>query len=203
MVLHYAPLVILIVGNALKRMDSQMEECARVLGASRNAIAFKIIIPLVRPALLSAALLIFADCIGEFALPYILGLPVHFDTLSTGLYRAIGTRQSGVAAVIATVIMLMGMLTLMLDMKMLREAKRFVTVGGKGVMERRSHLGRWRIAAGTIPLLFVALGVAIPLLTLFLSTIMILPGRFTADNFTLAYWIGHDLDTVALRNGIL
>ena len=78
---------------------------------THNVIAFKIIIPLVRPALLSAALLIFADCIGEFALPYILGLPVHFDTLSTGLYRAIGTRQSGVAAVIATVIMLMGMLT--------------------------------------------------------------------------------------------
>lgn len=203
MVLHYAPLVILIVGNALKRMDSQMEESARVLGASRMVIAFKVIIPLVRPALFSAALLIFADCIGEFALPYILGLPVHFDTLSTGLYRAIGTRQSGVAAVMATVIMLMGMLTLMLDMKMLREAKRFVTVGGKGVMERRRSLGRWRAAAAALPLLFVLLGMVIPLLTLFLSTIMMLPGRFTADNFTLAYWIGHNLDTVALRNGIL
>ncbi|WP_308565071.1 iron ABC transporter permease [uncultured Klebsiella sp.] len=203
MVLHYTPLVILIVGNALQRMDSQMEECARVLGASRMVIAFKVIIPLVRPALFSAALLIFADCIGEFALPYILGLPVHFDTLSTGLYRAIGTRQSGVAAVIATVIMLMGMLTLMLDMKMLREAKRFVTVGGKGVMERRRSLGRWRAAAAALPLLFVLLGMVIPLLTLFLSTIMMLPGRFTADNFTLAYWIGHNLDTVALRNGIL
>jgi iron(III) transport system permease protein len=165
-------------------------------------IAFKIIIPLVRPALLSSALLIFADCIGEFALPYILGLPVHFDTLSTGLYRAISTRQSGVAAVIATVIMLMGMLTLMLDMKMLREAKRFVTW-----RQRRDgtppHSGRWRTAAAALPLLFVLLGVAIPLLTLFLSTVMILPGRFTADNFTLDYWIGHDLDTVALRNGIL
>jgi len=203
MVLHYAPLVILIVGNALKRMDSQMEECARVLGASRSVIAWKIIIPLVRPALLSAALLIFADCIGEFALPYILGLPVHFDTLSTGLYRAIGTRQSGVAAVIASVIMLMGMITLILDMKMLREAKRFVTVGGKGVTERRRQLGRWRIIAAALPLAFVLLGVAIPLLTLFLSTIMTLPGRFTADNFTLAYWIGHNLDTVALHNGIL
>lgn len=203
MVLHYAPLVILIVGNALKRMDSQMEECARVLGASRGVIAFKIIIPLVRPALLSSALLIFADCIGEFALPYILGLPVHFDTLSTGLYRAISTRQSGVAAVIATVIMLMGMLTLMLDMKMLREAKRFVTLGGKGVMERRRTLGRWRSAAAALPLLFVLLGVAIPLLTLFLSTVMILPGRFTAENFTFDYWIGHNLDTVALHNGIL
>lgn len=203
MVLHYAPLVILIVGNALKRMDSQMEECARVLGATRRTIAWKIIIPLMRPALLSAALLIFADCIGEFALPYILGLPVHFDTLSTGLYRTTGTRQSGVAAVIATVIMLMGMITLILDMKMLREAKRFVTVGGKGVMERRRQLGSWRILASFLPLTFVLLGVAIPLITLFLSTVMTLPGRFTADNFTLAYWIGHNLDTVALHNGIL
>ncbi|WP_252320215.1 MULTISPECIES: ABC transporter permease [Symbiopectobacterium] len=203
MTLHYTPLVILIVGNALRRIDSQMEEYARVLGASRNVIAFKIIIPLVRPELLSASLLIFADCIGEFALPYILGLPVHFDTLSTSLYRAISTRQSGVAAVIATVIMLMGMITLLLDMKMLREAKRFATVGGKAFMERRRSLGRWRILAAAVPLTFILLGVAIPLLTLFLSTVMLLPGRFTADNFTLAYWIGHNLDTVALHNGIL
>ncbi|MEC5318707.1 iron ABC transporter permease [Brenneria populi subsp. brevivirga] len=203
MVLHYAPLVILIVGNALKRLDTQLEECARVLGASRKVIALRIVVPLVRPALLSAALLIFADCIGEFAIPYILGLPVHFDTLSTGLYRALGSRQTGVAAVIAAVIMLMGMITLLLDMRMLREAKRFVTVSGKGGMDRRRRLGRWRFAAAGIPLTFVLLGVAIPLLTLFFSTIMKLPGRFSADNFTFDFWIGHNLDTVALHDGIL
>ncbi|CPR18014.1 iron ABC transporter permease [Brenneria goodwinii] len=203
MVLHYAPLVILIVGNALKRMDTQLEDCARVLGASRKIIAFRIVVPLVRPALLSAALLIFADCIGEFAIPYILGLPVHFDTLSTGLYRALGSRQTGVAAVIAAVIMLMGMITLLLDMRMLREAKRFVTVSGKGGMDRRRQLGRWRFATSGIALVFVLLGVIIPLLTLFFSTIMKLPGRFSADNFTFDFWIGHNLDTVALHNGIL
>lgn len=203
MVLHYAPLVILIVGNALKRMDTQLEDCARVLGASRKIIAFRIVVPLVRPALLSAALLIFADCIGEFAIPYILGLPVHFDTLSTGLYRALGSRQTGVAAVIAAVIMLMGMITLLLDMRMLREAKRFVTVSGKGGMDRRRQLGRWRFATSGIALVFVLLGVVIPLLTLFFSSIMKLPGRFSADNFTFDFWIGHNLDTVALHNGIL
>lgn len=203
MIIHYSPLVILIVGNALKRMDIQLEDCARVLGASRKVIAFRIIAPLVRPALLSAALLIFADCIGEFAIPYILGLPVHFETLSTGLYRALGSRQNGVAAVIAAVIMLMGMITLLLDMRMLREGRRFVTVGGKGGMNRRHHLGQWRFAASSIALTFVLLGVVIPLLTLFFSTIMKLPGRFTADNFTFDFWIGHNLDTVALHNGIL
>ncbi|CAK9883869.1 MAG: Putrescine transport system permease protein PotH [Candidatus Erwinia impunctatus] len=203
MILHYAPLVILIVGNALTRLDSQMEESARVLGAPRHIVAWRIIIPLTRPALLSSALLIFADCIGEFALPYILGLPVHFDTLSTGLYRAINTRQSGVAAVIACVIMLMGMLTLWLDIRMLREARRFVTVGGKGVMVRRHSPGGWSKALTLLPLLFVSSGVVIPMLTLFLSTIMILPGRFTPDNFTTAYWIGDHLETVAMHSGIL
>ncbi len=203
LVIHYTPLVLLIAGNALKRMDIQLEDCARILGASRRTIAFKVILPLIRPALLSASLLIFADCIGEFAIPYILGLPVRFDTLSTGLYRALDSRQTGVAAVIAGVIMLMGVLTLLLDMRMLREARRFVTVGGKGSMDRRRELGRWRLPMAALPGAFVLLGVLLPLVTLFLSTIMILPGRFNAANFTLDFWIGHNLDTAAMQNGIL
>lgn len=203
LVIHYTPLVILIVGNALKRVDIQLEDCARVLGAPRWVIAAKIVIPLVRPALLSAALLIFADGIGEFAIPYILGLPVHFNTLSISLYRALDSRQTGVAAVLATVIMLMGTITLLLDMRMLREARRFVTVGGKGAADRPRSLGRWRIAASGVALIFVLLGVVIPLLTLFFSTIMKLPGRFSVENFTFDFWIGHNLDTVAMHSGIL
>ncbi|MGL4381403.1 MAG: ABC transporter permease [Vibrio sp.] len=60
LVIHYIPLVILIVGNALRRLDSQLEDCARILGADRKTISLKIVLPLVRPALLSSALLIFA-----------------------------------------------------------------------------------------------------------------------------------------------
>ncbi|MFC3024644.1 ABC transporter permease [Vibrio zhugei] len=201
--LHFTPMVILIVGNAMKRFDSQLEDCARILGASRRTIAWSIMLPMMRPALMSAALLIFADCIGEFAIPYILGLPVHFDTLSTQLYRSLNSRQNGVAAVIALVIMLMGMLTLLLDLRMMREAKRFITIGGKGGMERVSQLGRWRWLAALFPCSFIALGVVIPLVILFLSTVMILPGRFTFDNFTWDFWVGRQLDTVALKQGIL
>ena len=36
--IHYMPFVILLFGNALKRFDSQLEESARVLGASRATI---------------------------------------------------------------------------------------------------------------------------------------------------------------------
>jgi len=203
LVIHYVPLVILIVGNALRRFDSQLEDCARILGADRKTISLKIILPLVRPALLSASLLIFADCIGEFAIPYILGLPVNFNTLSTSLYRALDSRQSGVAAVVALVIMLIGTITLIIDIRMMKEARRFITVGGKGQMERTNQLGVMRLPAAALATMFVTVGVAIPLLTLFLSTIMILPGRFNLQNFTFDYWIGENLDTLAMHSGIL
>lgn len=201
--LHYMPFAILLIGNALRRMDSQLEDAARVLGASRRTIAWSIILPLMRPAVLSASLLVFADAIGEFAVVYILGLPVRFDTLSTSLYRAIGSQQNGVAAVFAGVIMLIGIITLTIDARMTRETRRFATIGGKGAMDRRQALGRWRIAAFLLAASIVAAGVVIPLLTLALSTVMRLPGRFSADNFTLEYWIGSGLHTVAMQSGIL
>ncbi len=201
--LHYAPFVILILGAALQRLDAQLEDSARILGASRRRVAFQIVLPLMRPALLSCGLLILADCIGEFAVPYVLGLPVGFDTLSTSLYRAISTRQNGMAAVMAAVIMVIGVVTLYIDTRMMREARRFAIVGGKGAMDRRRPLGRWQLPATGFALAFFILGVVIPLLTLFFSTIMRVPGRFSLENFTFDYWIGSNLDTVALRSGIL
>ncbi|MBZ5486820.1 iron ABC transporter permease [Halomonas aquamarina] len=201
--LHYIPLVILLFGNALRRLDAQLEDSARILGASRATVAFRIILPLMRPALMSAMVLILADALGEFAVPYILGLPVQYDTLSTSLFRAISSRQTGVASVLAGAIMVLGCITLTIDLYLMREARRFVTLGGKGAMERRRPLGVWRLPATLLAAALFVVGVVLPLLTLFLSTIMRIPGRFALSNFTLDYWIGTNLDTVALSNGIL
>ncbi|WP_447929002.1 ABC transporter permease [Vreelandella sp. EE27] len=201
--LHYIPLVILLFGNALRRFDSQLEDSARIMGAGRTTVAFRIILPLMRPALMSAMVLILADALGEFAVPYILGLPVQFDTLSTSLFRSISSRQTGVASVLAGAIMVLGCITLTIDLYLMREARRFVTLGGKGAMQRRRPLGVWRLPATLLAAFLFIIGVVLPLLTLFLSTVMHIPGRFNAANFTLDYWIGTDLDTIALQNGIL
>ena len=201
--LHYIPLVILLFGNALRRLDSQLEDSARILGASRSTVALRIILPLMRPALMSAMVLILADALGEFAVPYILGLPVQYDTLSTSLFRAISSRQTGVASVLAGAIMVLGCITLTIDLYLMREARRFVTLGGKGAMARRRPLGVWRLPATLLAASLFVVGVVLPLMTLFLSTVMRIPGRFNLSNFTLDYWIGTHLDTVALSNGIL
>jgi iron(III) transport system permease protein len=201
--LHYAPFVILLFGNALRRFDSQLEDSARILGAGRSTVTLKIILPLMLPALLSATILIFAKCLGEFGVAYVLGLPVKFDVLATSLYRSIASRQTGVAAVLAGTIMLIGIISLLIDAKLLKEGRRFVTIGSKGAMDRPSRLGILRMPASLFALLIFTVSVGLPLLTLALSTVMRVPARFTPENFTLDFWIGQGLSTVALQSGVL
>ncbi len=201
--LHYTPFIILLFGSALRRFDSQLEDSARILGAKSHQVAWQIILPLMRPALLSAIILIFAKCLGEFGVPYVLGLPVKFEVLSTSLFRNIASRQTGVGAVIAGSIMLIGVVTLMIDARLVREARRFVTIGSKGTMNRLSRLGAWRLPLTLFAAAIFVLSVCMPILTLALSTVMRQPANFALDNFTLDYWIGTNLETVAMRSGIL
>ncbi|WP_371932557.1 ABC transporter permease [Pararhizobium sp. IMCC21322] len=201
--LHYTPFVILLFGNALRRFDSQLEDSARILGASPSVVARKIILPLMLPSLMSATILIFAKCLGEFGVSYVLGLPVDYDVLATTLYRSISSRQPGVAAVIAMAIMGMGIVSLLIDARLVRESRRFVTVGGKGSMDRKSSLGAFRMPATAFAGLIFMVSVGLPLLVLTLSTVMRVPGSFSLGNFTLDYWIGHGLEFVAFPSGIL
>ena len=201
--LHYTPFVILLFGNALRRFDSQLEDSARVLGASPRIVARKIILPLMLPSLMSATVLIFAKCLGEFGVSYVLGLPVDYDVLATSLYRSISSRQPGVAAVIAIAIMSIGIVSLLIDARLVRESRKFVTVGGKGSMDRKNELGKFRLPATAFAALIFIISVGLPLLVLTMSTVMRVPGNFALSNFTLDYWIGHDLEFVAFPTGIL
>ena len=203
MTLNYIPFVIILVGNALRRFDGQLEDAARILGAGPRTAFRLVTIPLMRPAVLSACLLMFADAIGEFSVPYVLGLPVQFETLATSLYRAIGTQQNGMAAVFAGVVMAIGIVTLGIDTWMMRETRRYAIIGGKGTASRETTLGFWRIPAVVSALSVFTLGVILPLGALMLSTVMHVPGRFGAENFTFAYWIGTNLPTPAVPTGIL
>ncbi len=201
--LHYVPFVILLVGNALRQFDSQLEDSARTLGAGSRIVALKIIFPLLRPSIISASTLVFARCLGDVGVTYILGVPVKIDLLSTSLLRTISTGQTGMSAVLAGAIILLGAASVLIDMKLLKAAQRYVTIGAKGSMHRVSRLGKWQWPAVIFTTLIIVISAVIPLVTLFLTTVMRIPGIVSFNNFTLDFWIGHDLDTTALRQGIL
>jgi len=201
---HYFPFAFLLLGNALRRFDSQLEESASVLGATRWTTTRRIVVPLMLPAVASAAVLTASRVLGTFGTPYILGLPVNYSVLSTSLYQSLRGGSTGVMAVLSAVIIAIGVAIVAVDSWLLREQRRFVTVGSKGAMHRRTRLRRWRIPAAALAGAAVGATVVIPLGTLTLSTIMRVPGRFEPGNFTAEFWIASRLPAfVGYPTGLL
>ena len=70
-------------------------------------------------------------------------------------------------------------------------------------MDRKNALGKCRIPATAFATLIFVISVGLPLLVLTMSTVMRVPANFALSNFTLDYWIGHDLEFVAFPTGML
>ena len=57
----------------LAKLDVSMLEAAQALGADRRATLWRVIVPLLRPSLVGAAILTFMTSLGSFSAPYIFG----------------------------------------------------------------------------------------------------------------------------------
>ena len=200
---HYFPLVFLLFGGALRSLNSQLEETARILKASRLTIMRKIVMPLMLPALMSAILLTFSRAVGTFGTPYILGSPVRFDILSTSLYGSIRTGSPGVSSVLTGVMVILGISMVLIDSYIVREAHRFVTVGGKGEKRDPIPLGKYRIPAAVFVFLVFLFTAIIPVAVLLISTLTRMPGIFTLENFTTEFWVSESIRINPGQSGLL
>jgi thiamine transport system permease protein len=82
---NYA-VVLRIVGGVWARLDPRTEEAARVLGAGRWNAFRKVTLPLLRPAIASAASIVFLFTFTSFGVVLILG-GFDFATLEVAIYR--------------------------------------------------------------------------------------------------------------------
>ncbi len=79
-------LVLRIVGTYWANLDPRLAEAARMLGASRWRAFRQVTLPLLRPAIGAAALLVFVFCFTSFGVILVLGGP-RFATLEVEIYR--------------------------------------------------------------------------------------------------------------------
>ncbi|MDO9301980.1 MAG: ABC transporter permease subunit, partial [Anaerolineales bacterium] len=84
-VFYNTTIVIRIVGNALSRLDPKLEQAARSLGADTFHVWKNITLPLLRPSLLAAALLVFMFDFTSFGVILLLG-GSNFSTLEVEIY---------------------------------------------------------------------------------------------------------------------
>lgn len=98
--------------SAVRAQPSALDDAARALGASRWSTFLRINLPLLRPAMLAASLLVAVDVIKELPLTLILR-PFNFETLSTSTYRFAAIEQLRDASVPALLIVLCAVLPLL------------------------------------------------------------------------------------------
>jgi len=84
-VFYNTTIVIRIVGNALSRFDPKLEAAARSLGADTFHVWKNITLPLLRPSLLAASLLVFMFDFTSFGVILLLG-GSNFSTLEVEIY---------------------------------------------------------------------------------------------------------------------
>ena len=99
------------------KLPHSLDDAARSLGHGAGATAWRIHLPLSRPALAAAMLLVFVDCMKELPATLLLR-PLNVETLATHLYgeAARGSYESG--AVAALLIVLAGLLPIILLTRM-------------------------------------------------------------------------------------
>ena len=74
------------VDSGLSRVTPSIEGAARTLGANPTRALVRVHVPLIRPSVVTAALLVFVDTMKELPLTLILR-PFNFDTLATFVYQ--------------------------------------------------------------------------------------------------------------------
>ena len=94
----------LLISSVLIGVDSRVEDAARNLGASEWDVLTSVTLPLIRPALISAALLAFLRSMADFSTPYIVG--GRFNTLATASYtQLIGTYNMEMASTLSMILL--------------------------------------------------------------------------------------------------
>ena len=187
--LHYAPFAYILIGGILRNMDANLEEAAVVLKTSKKRMMWKITVPMVMPAVLSAIILTFSSAMSSFAVPSFLGLPVRYYVLTTQLYRTLNGMNPGYGYIIALVMILISLVIMFINQRIIGSRKSYTTVTGKSANISLFNLKGGRNAISIIMMALVLCVSIIPMVSFVLQSVIKIPGNYSPSNFTLDFWL--------------
>ncbi len=170
--LYYSPYAYILISSGLTVMNPEMEESAQVHGAKRFLVLRKVTFPLLTPAIIAAALLIFVLIAENFDVVQILGVPNGTETLSTRIYNlTVSYRPNhNQAAAVGATLMAVVFVVVFFQNRVLKRND-FATVTGKGYRPRKQSLGKWRWLALAGTILYLLVAVVLPMLALLQSAL--------------------------------
>jgi len=204
-----SPTVFLLCRGTLLSIDPALEDAARTLGAGPLRSLLSVSLPLLRPAVTNAALLVFALSMEVLGLPLILGYSSKINLISTYLYdHWTNDAQQGLVSAGAMFLLVAVSGLLVLRNRLVGDTARFTTTTGKPTGVRVLKLGPVRWLVGGLLALFLAVSVVVPLAGVVLAAFTSILSPFispwsvlTLDNFSAVF--DNSLYTTSLVNSLL
>ncbi len=191
-VFYNTTIILRLVGDYWTLMDPKMVQAARCLGATRLRAFLGITLPLLTPAIVSAALLVFIFDFTSFGVILILGGPM-FSTLEVAIYRqTINFFDLEMAAWLSVIQLICTLGLTVLYARLSRKIHRPLKTNRLQSIRRQQHNWKTRMSVGIlITILIIVL--VMPLATLaFSSVYKFEPDRGERENvstgFTLSYY---------------
>ncbi|MFL1485088.1 ABC transporter permease [Marinobacter sp. LN3S78] len=110
--------------SGLQKITPSMDMAARSLGKSTTATLLRVHLPMLRGTMLTAALVVFVDCMKELPATLILR-PFNFDTLATHVYQYASDELLGISALPALIIVLAGIVPIILMSRSIGSAQAY------------------------------------------------------------------------------
>ncbi len=186
------------------RAEPSTERAARASGADWLTVLRTVTLPLLRPAIAAAAVLVFVLTLGTFAIPQVMGSPAGFTTVTTRIYSDLARGSDPLtfveAVALALVLVVIAVAVVAPADSLLGQRLRVTRLAttdpaAASAAGHATSSGRL-VAAGTASYLLLA--VALPLLALVSSAVTRAAGLSpTPQNWTLA----HIQSVLTVRNG--
>jgi iron(III) transport system permease protein len=190
MAIFEAPVAVLMIGAAMQHMDSALEESSTVFGAGKLRTAFRVTLPLMLPAILSAALFLFTSMMGAFAIPTMLGTNARFYVATTAIYVLFQSYPPNypLAAAIGVVLIVITALAVWLYARVLKNRTHAV-IFGRSYRPRRLNMRGWSPLLLAFECMYVLVSLVLPLGVLVLASLQKtgdlswIPTNWTLSNF--------------------
>lgn len=177
--------LLLAVFNSLDRMDSSLEEAARLSGASPFMVFRKITLPLLKPALVSGWVLVFLASAASFGVPALIGSPARIYLVTTQIYtfQKMGTIKGLFQGISLSLILLCFALALLAFNQWILRGTQYKIVSGKSARSSVIELRSWRWPLFGLLLIVLFVLFVLPLGGILITALTKVHGQSGLGNF--------------------
>jgi iron(III) transport system permease protein len=187
MALFEGSVAFVMIAAVMKSMDPSLEEASQIMGASRLRTMLRITLPLVVPGVLGAAIFVFAEMLGSFAVALVLGLPNRYYVVTTAIYQLVQQYPPKIQVAAAMGVSLFAVMFVMLFLyRRVVMSGSYVTITGNAFRPRVAAVGPLRYVLLGVCVLYLFAAVVMPLTTLLYASVQKIAVAFpAAENLTL------------------